>query len=715
MDKIIKLFMKMVIAITLMFLIVIFYNALLLNHYTEYLNSIVNKSEYIYWFVAGFLFFIIYVLFRYVDNVDLKKIKKLKWLLVFILIIGQFILLVDCHFIQITDPYICIDQAKAIAMGIEKHVDYTSTTYFVQYANNNFFVLLVVYITKLFKFFNIIDYDNYMVLINTIMINLSIFVLYKISVKVKDEKFALKVLTLNVLNPLNYLLIHWPYTCTMSLFFTFLIIYLFILLNQIKEINIKFIFFLSMLGFFTVFGYFFRPTIIIPIISIICCLLMYLLNNSKRAKKVLIANCWKVLGVFTVFVISSIFGFMFISNSIKKIAPDDSGSFPTTHWVMMGLHGDGQVRDDDAEFTLSYKTKSEKVKANISEMGSTLKEYGVSGFVKHLIIKLPITWSDGVSSFSYRVGTLKSKSYFYDYIYGSRNDFVLIYCQAFRILVLFLSMVTLINYIKIIKLDFNFFVSLTLFGAILFYLIWEAKNVYSVPFVPFFIFLSVDSFENMAIRQTYKFNMGCHFILFLTIISFAYFEKDFTERIIPLNVYQISNIDNFTLYVDDLNLNNKNLKQEFYVNGIFNSIDILAFENDLNDTSSYLFKLYKAKGKKLLLTKDILKDDINNNKITLKFDQVFSNKNEKYFIEILPNSKNENDSIKWGYKLSKSKDLYGGNFYVDKNKMDSDLMINVYYNYFGTYISKTKYYLFAIILIIIECLVIRLLKRSDGR
>lgn len=702
---------KIIVFITLMFFWVIFYNALLFTDMSEYLNSIIKHTEYIYWFGVIILGGMLLVLFKFISTASSKKRKYLKYGLILLLLFLQIFMLVDLNFLQVTDAYLVNDQARALAFGIDKTLDYESTVYFTAYSNNNFCVLLVMLLTKLVGILNLTNYNNYLVLFNILMIDLGIFFTYKIALEVKGESFALKTLVFSVLNPFNYLFINWTYTCTYSIAFTVLGIYLFIYLGKRKKIDIKSGFVFLFLGLVIVVGYLLRPTMVIPLIAMLMVLSIGIIKRWDDVRKFLNDYFKKLVLVLMVGIIGCSVFYKVIDVNIKRFAVDNSESFPIAHWIMMGLHGEGVVTDTDNNFTLSYKTTEEKREANIKEIKRTLKEYGFSGLVNHLLVKLPVTWSDGISSYEFRAGYLNKSSKLYSYLYGEKNDLVDVYCQAFRILTIFLVIVSLINQLKS-KMDYRFLFSLTLFGAILFYLIWEAKNAYSIPFIPFMIILGCDAlcllerFSAKIKRNDLFKKIGLIGIGF-TVITFISLENGFTKNIEEYHDYQINMRLDYDEWIDDLALNDREIVQEFYATKRFNYIS-LGVNTILDNQTKYDIKVYD--GDKELAAFEVGYQDVKNNLLKLEVDSGEIKEKKKYLIVISPNYWGVDDSIKWAYRFSKATDQYEGKLLIDNEVITSDLALSVYYQYEGTYMSWYKYYglLFVVILMevfIMKCLI----------
>ena len=717
MSKLINIFEKSIIWMTLTFFLVIGYNAILYNDISTYLNSVTSHSEYVYWLVSFVLLLLIIVIFKIIDKLTNRKRKILKYALISFLVIIQFIMLIDVSTVSMTDPYIVNDQARALAFGLEETLDYTSTTYFEAYSNNNFCVLLVILLTKFFSIFNLVNNTEYLVLFNIILIDLSIILVYKVAKILKGNAFALKSLVLSVLNPLNYLLIHWTYTNTYSLPFTIGCIYIVFLLKQNNKINSKFVFLVIIFGITSLIGYLIRPTIIIPVIAIFIISIIYIIQNYSKIKVLFIKNYKKIFITIILTALISLTCYKLINTNINKFATNNNIQFPIEHWIMMGLHGNGSVTDKDNNFTLRYNTTKEKKEANREEIRKTITDYGFSGLINHFIIKLPVTWSDGISSYSYRLGYINESSHLYQYIFGEKKDFIVTYSQAFRIVTIFLVVLNLVkqlNTSKLKKVDYNFLFTLILFGAILFYLIWESKNVYSFPFVQFMLLLSISQLDNISKYISTKIykkqikHIG-FLLIILTIFSFISLEKSFTNKVSEWHDYQININMNFEKWIDNVSENNKVIKQEFYATKDFNRISLYAIKLKDNNTK---YKIKITYDNKKIASFEVEYEDIKDEKILLNLENQEVIGKKKYSIEITPTKAGNKDSIMWGYRFSKATDQYEGTLKIDNKKISNDLLISVYNQYNSAYISKKKYYFLLLMVIIIEFIITKYLSKN---
>lgn len=172
-----------------------------------------------------------------------------------------------------------------------------------------------------------------------------------------------------------------------------------------------------------------------------------------------------------------------------------------------------------------------KVHANLGKIKERLIDYGISGLARHSLRKLAVTWGDGSARYYLRTGE-NDRVQPLTLLDSEQTDFMIVYCQAFRLATMLLAAVSLLSKHGKRLEDPLFPVVLTVFGGIVFYLLWEAKAEYSIPFIPILLCLSADgvqaaqSFQHGAIpakrvRQTML--MCLSVTIFLTLCAFSSF------------------------------------------------------------------------------------------------------------------------------------------------------------------------------------------------
>lgn len=121
-----------------------------------------------------------------------------------------------------------------------------------------------------------------------------------------------------------------------------------------------------------------------------------------------------------------------------------------------------------------------KVHANLGKIKERLMDYGISGLTRHSLRKLAVTWGDGSARYFLRTGE-NDRVQPLTLLDSEQTDFMIVYCQAFRLATMLLAAVSLLSKHGKRLEDPLFPVVLTVFGGIVFYLLWEAKAEYSIP------------------------------------------------------------------------------------------------------------------------------------------------------------------------------------------------------------------------------------------
>lgn len=204
-----------------------------------------------------------------------------------------------------------------------------------------------------------------------------------------------------------------------------------------------------------------------------------------------------------------IFGTLLLTNSSyhKAIEPYvpiemDRMGYPMTHWVMMGLKDNGSYNGDDDAFTAFLKNEyhlaqEDITKEHLTVIKERLQAFGVRGFVTHLRNKLNFTWADGTY---YAPDKLMrhplQDNVFQNYVFGNQNQVFVYLSQISHVLMLSLILVGGISLFK--KEGFESVMSITLFGIMLFLLIWETRSRYLVLFIPMMIALASHGFFELV-------------------------------------------------------------------------------------------------------------------------------------------------------------------------------------------------------------------------
>ncbi|MDD3185618.1 MAG: hypothetical protein PHD70_13070 [Anaerostipes sp.] len=691
MNQISYIFKNTILRVTIIFISMAFVFSFYIQ---ELSNTTLYKRNHFYLFFFLFLLILcifITQIFSHIDSIKEERAKKIQLVLWVIILSLQAFILLFTNATQVTDSYMINDQALNIAKGIERHADF-SGSYFSVYSNNNLMLTIMIYSYKILLKLGLIAFSNQIfAFFNILWINLSIFFVKKAISIMFDYKNATKFLLLSSMNPLNYLLIYWIYTLNLSLpFIGFTILSAAILFSKDEKYNKKVfsILFLVLIACVAAIGFLLRPIIDIPLFAL---LIVWILSKKNNIK---------IKSFFKIFLFLSILIFCYgslnlsINHTIGK--PTKDTSFPITHWIMMGLSESGEITTNDFYYTHSFSTKEEKQTANLEEIKRRILDRKITGNISHIARKISTTWSNGIGYYQQRIAIDNKITSPYLWIIGDKSDFVSIYCQAYHVLLLGLVLISIFQKTKRQSIyNFDFFIVLSLFGAILFYILWEAKAAYSIPFIPFLCLLATDvETRKVHILIKKRKNIFSVFIILFTIICFAFNYKPLTKNKITWKEPSLLTESNYFYiyrnYIGYVSSTNSTLKQNFYTSKPFNRIKISCKAISLNSTENY--KIIVKRNKKIISNQLVGTKSINNTEhsITLHVPIQNSTKNTKYSIEISAKYPHTPDSIVWFYRLSKATNQYKGKGFIS-NKEIPDININLYTLKKGYYMSEFQF------------------------
>lgn len=509
---------------------------------------------------AVLLFLTFYFAFRLIDGLDKNKIFVLTAVLFSVFLGLEAVSIIFLKSSAYTDSFRCIDTAISFIQDENLTVDETHKhyNYFSMYSNNNFFVMV------LYLFFKIVGIKEPVLsvkILNAFLMLLSVILTW-ICVKVlKGERTAVKLLSLCVFNPCFYVAIHWCYTLTFSLPIMSATVVAFLYFQKAKSLTKKIIL-AGVEGLLTTVGFLLRPTSVFPMIAIIFVSLFKLKFNKTFLRK---------FGVcFLSFILTLCLSFSCISAySNKRFKTNPEDAFPVTHWVMMGLSETGCYNSRDVRMTMNKaETKKEKTELNKKVIVNRLKN---KNFSKHYLNKVNNTFALGTYAFGGRIGHTNIDGSLNSYISGENSAVFIVYSQGYKILMYLTILICLFFVFKNNDKKLIPFV-ITVFGAFVFYMLWESKQIYSFAFIGFFLILSACGFEKIP---SLNLKGKLRFVFVLPMIS-----------VIVLSAYLLNNAPNsrkpviINSFVGDSIVesvsNNEEISQEFYLKSSFSKITVFS-------------------------------------------------------------------------------------------------------------------------------------------
>lgn len=560
-EKVIRMSVIVIMAVLFVVLFFLFVNGFDSYSDAGFIYSFANKAERIFLAGLSLLFFwfLFHIAGLFLKKCTQKSIKciNLGMWIVFVLIQAFFLFYIRSYYKW--DSGFVIGAAASLAE--QKSVAEEAYYYLSVYPNQNLFVFLTAVLVHLANIFNIPVADRPLLFntFNTILMDLSLILLISILKKFhKESLFGKKIRSeqereallcrmrfLLFCNPFLYLGVSYYYTITLSWIFT--MGFLVLLFDEkettekerkIKEAiaviseenrderrekarketgketgketraeigaektpKIQTIIKWVIAGLLLGIGYELRATAIIFAIAAMILVIFRLVTGVAQKKRLAAKTI--------IIVLVAVLSLQLIHVSTEKFVGIDTTNtaFPTTHWIMMSLTPPGGHNAEDEEFTASFATKEEKKAAVSERMREKLQTMGIKGYAELVLTKVKRTFGDGMNGYTtflsdgYKTGKL------YDALFGNHKDLFILWHQGYY---LFLMLGILISVGVMLKAGCNkdvFHVSryrelfcflLVLLGAILFYVIWEASEQYSVPFMPIMLFLGLSGMQMM--------------------------------------------------------------------------------------------------------------------------------------------------------------------------------------------------------------------------
>lgn len=486
----------------------------------------------------------------------------------------------------ITDCFTTIDQAIAMAEEQNGLLD-NKMAYFERYTNNYFFTVLMYFYFKVIRIFGA-DYFYSAVILNIICLDLSVLGCFKIVNILFGKKRALGALYLLSFCPTTYLFVSFPYTNTFSAPFIVGTLYFALKIVNGKYDLRKLLINISGFVFSVAIGTLIRPTTVIALIAAI----IYMIMKKKNVK--FFAGLFGMLAAICIIFIG---GNMMVKRHLLN--KDNTGGFPATHWVMMGLNETGVITSEDVMFTKSFPTKSEKIEANVKVIKERLENLGVKGLTALYADKIGEVWGVGTDDFQTHHSSAVRYTDGYELIYGKNNGWLIMYCQMFRVLELLMTLIFIVHMFRNKSVDKMYSVALALLGIMVFLMLWETNRKHNICFIPVLIIMMESGFSCCrcnAVGRCKKMAVIYGVIaLFLAGDILMIIDKPyFTDTPYIARDYSLYRIGNRLKKIDNVLHNGKYVEQTFSTEKPFNVTAIHFKVNDVNNQeSNYKLSLYK--------------------------------------------------------------------------------------------------------------------------
>lgn len=176
----------------------------------------------------------------------------------------------------------------------------------------------------------------------------------------------------------------------------------------------------------------------------------------------------------------------------------DRYELPFMHWVMMASHKDGGFVQEDLDYSLSFETLTEKKAATKDRYIRNVKEQGLVGYMKFIVVKTVNTFSDGMYSQQDHLDQFRERAIGrWISSDGPYHVCVKLYTSvALGFLYLAVAVSAILGSRR--KTGAPLFFHICMFGLILFFALWESKSRYLFNFTPVFLLTAALTIDELS-------------------------------------------------------------------------------------------------------------------------------------------------------------------------------------------------------------------------
>lgn len=655
-------------------------------------------------------FFFFKWLSKKLDKLSNKKIKIMAIILSIIFFIGLLLVGIFLPISSVTDLSHIIEYVNR--MISENNLTITGA-YFSKYTNQIPLLIFTYGFTKIGSIFGTTNVLLIGTIFNALFIAITGYFIYLIGKELHSPKTGLLSLIFMMINPIFYLYTSYFYTDTLCMPFAVIGLYLIIkCFKTDKPLNKILLGILS--GFFFFVGLKVRIVVAILLIAV----LAYILINPKVLHKLKIYLAL-FIGLFI-----GVIGFK-ITYNYFEIDLDENAAFPITHWIMMGLNEEhtGGYNSIDHDLTYNEPTYEAKKEANIEEIKARISDLGPIGLIKLEGMKIARTFSSGNYGVYAKLNNTADGTGLYEYLGGYGNTNILMK-YSLQILKTYISFMILLGAYPIfrkkeIEYKEDTIIYIALFGAILFYIIWESAQRYSLSFLPWMIiplgliYSKLEEKENITETKeskgkiintikTHKKKIVKALSISLMLITFLLLTINFPKYTLETKTYDDIRILSYRGF-SEIEIKDNRVSQTFTTEENFNQIRIRLNNNHENTDSIYTFKLYNDETNELLVNQEFNSNEIkDSSNYKFKFDEINPDNNTRYRIEL---SLLEGKSVLSVGTYNESmyyKAYNNGSVYINDEETSDTFIFRVDEQVNRTYMSVISYLILSIIILGIE-------------
>ncbi len=356
--------------------------------------------------------------------------------------------------------------------------------YFALFSNNGPLFWLYVGVFSVQHLFGVTNFMPGLVVLNAAVVNLSLGMYYLCARRLFGTKWALPALIAAMLHPALLLYTPIAYTDTLTLPFATGAVLLWLRARSAQAEGKPVLREAAAAFTLVAVGAALKFSVAILAVAFLIDLLLLWRGRARFAAAALCVGCFALL-------------WSGISAASSAAMPDfEEEGVPFTHWIMMGLHGNGGYWDPDYQLTLQYDSYEARAAFTREEILRRLKEMGPGGLAAHTLEKLSYIVSDGCC---YAQEKLNRNPLYVNPLHRfiipgePYSGFLYYAADGYQLLLWILCAAGgLLAFLR--RDERGVAIHLACFGLLLFLLIWEARSRYLVNFLPLYLLCALAPF-----------------------------------------------------------------------------------------------------------------------------------------------------------------------------------------------------------------------------
>lgn len=362
-----------------------------------------------------------------------------------------------------------------------------------KYGNNYLFILIIRELMKLMQAFRIHDLLHGLMIINYGLVYISLIICYFFIKNAFSEKYANTFLLFAGINPTFYVIGIFIYTITFTMPIMAGLLLFALHLYKSESIKVK-ILCIAGIAVLAVLGYMIRPTAAFIVIAGVLMLPFAIGKISLKKAGIILATFLIVSsGLFVPLKMASD---SLISENVR------SRNYPVSYWFLIGSHYKKDIPSlftgqEDRNIMNSIPDKKQRSNYATAKFIRNYREKTPKETAKMWLEKMALSFSEGATPVSFRckLGNVSAEAE--RILFGRYSHIYELYCFVFHMSI-FIGIVLSCLYGIIRQRKPAVLMQVTLLGGYVFYMLWETKNIYNLPFTTIMIMLSVIGYESLS-------------------------------------------------------------------------------------------------------------------------------------------------------------------------------------------------------------------------